>query len=86
MLAGAVPNLLYCFWLPTMNRTGRQFRNGHPSHWALAFAMAVLWLGTTLFYGVATAHLGAGGAILGWPLFMSLIVIAPSLIGMFTGE
>ncbi len=86
MLAGAVPNLLYCFWLLTKNRTGHQFRNGHASHWALAFAMAVLWLGSTLLYGVATAHLGAWGPILGWPLFMSLIVITASLIGMFTGE
>lgn len=86
MLAGAVPNLLYCFWLLTKNRTGHQFRNGRASHWALAFAMAVLWLGSTLLYGVATVHLGAWGPILGWPLFMSLIVITASLIGMFTGE
>ena len=86
MLAGAVPNLLYCLWLLTKNGTGHQFRNGRASHWALAFAMAVLWLGSTLLYGVATAHLGAWGPIFGWPLFMSLIVITASLIGMFTGE
>jgi L-rhamnose-H+ transport protein len=86
MLTGAIPNLMYCLWLLRKNRTANKFANGRLSHWALAFVMAVLWLGSTLLYGFAAAKLGSLGPVLGWPLFMSLIVIIASLLGMRTGE
>jgi len=86
MLAGAVPNLLYCFWLLGKNRTGRKFRAGGMGHWALAFAMAAFWFGSTILYGLSTVWLGVWGPILGWPVYMSLIVITASLLGMVTGE
>jgi L-rhamnose-H+ transport protein len=86
MLAGAVPNILYCLWLLRKNATVQRFGNGRMSHWGLAFVMAVFWFGSTLLYGWSTVKLGGWGPILGWPLFMSLIVITASLLGMFTGE
>jgi L-rhamnose-H+ transport protein len=85
LLSGAVPNLLYCVWLMKRNRSGRNYRTGH-SHWALAALMAVLWVGGTLLYGRAAGQLGTWGPILGWPLFMSLIVITATMLGMLTGE
>jgi L-rhamnose-H+ transport protein len=85
LLAGAVPNLLYCAWLMIRNRSSRRYRTGH-SHWVLAALMAVLWCGGTLLYGRAAGQLGTWGPILGWPLFMSLIVITATMLGMFTGE
>jgi L-rhamnose-H+ transport protein len=86
MLAGAVPNLLYCLWLLKKNRTAGKFPAGRLGHWALALVMAVCWFGSSLLYGLSTVQLGAWGPILGWPLFMSLIVITASLLGMLTGE
>lgn len=86
MLAGAVPNVLYCLWLLRKNRTICKFPGGGASHWGLAFAMAVFWFGSTMLYGLSTVKLGTWGPILGWPLFMSLIVITASMLGMFTGE
>lgn len=86
LFAGAVPNLFYCLWLLKKNGTVSKFRQGGGSHWALAFAMAILWFGSTVLYGLSATMLGAWGPILGWPLFMSLIVITASLLGMFTGE
>ncbi len=86
MLAGAFPNLLYCIFLLRRNRTGTRFRSGGIGHWALAFLMAVCWFGSTLLYGLSTVWLGALGPIVGWPVFMSLIVITASLLGMFTCE
>jgi L-rhamnose-H+ transport protein len=85
MLAGAIPNVLYCAWLIKRNHSGIRFRVGH-SHWALAAMMAVLWFGSTLLYGLATSQLGTWGPVLGWPLFMSLIVISATVLGMFAGE
>jgi L-rhamnose-H+ transport protein len=86
MVAGALPNLLYCFWLLKKNGTADKFPAGGASHWALAFVMAVCWFGSTVLYGVSTVMLGEWGTILGWPLFMSLIVIVASLLGMLSGE
>jgi L-rhamnose-H+ transport protein len=85
LLAGAVPNVLYCAWLMKRNRSGHRYREGR-SHWVLAAIMAILWFGSTVLYGLAAGQLGAWGPILGWPLFMSLIVITATMLGMFTGE
>ena len=86
MVAGSVPNLLYCLWLLRKNRTASKFPGGGFGHWSLAFLMAFFWFGSTFLYGLATVKLGSWGPILGWPLFMSLIVITASLLGMLTGE
>ena len=85
LLAGAIPNVVYCAWLMKRNRSGSRYRVGR-SHWALAAIMAVFWFGSTLLYGVAAGQLGTWGPVLGWPLFMSLIVITATILGMFTGE
>jgi L-rhamnose-H+ transport protein len=85
MIAGAVPNVLYCAWLMKRNHSGKKYREGH-SHWVLAAIMAGFWFGSTLLYGLAAGQLGAWGPILGWPLFMSLIVIFATTLGVFTGE
>jgi L-rhamnose-H+ transport protein len=85
MLAGAVPNVVYCAWLMKRNRSGFRYRVGR-SHWVLAAIMAVFWFGSTLLYGLAAVQLGPWGPILGWPLFMSLIVVTATILGMFTGE
>jgi L-rhamnose-H+ transport protein len=85
MIVGAIPNVLYCAWLMKRNHTGNRYREGH-SHWSLAAIMAGLWFGSTLLYGLAAGQLGAWGPILGWPLFMSLIVIFATTLGIFTGE
>jgi L-rhamnose-H+ transport protein len=86
MLAGAVPNILYCVWLLRKNHTSGHFPGGGVSHWLLASTMAVFWFGSTVIYGFSTIKLGTWGPILGWPLFMSLIVITASLLGVLTGE
>lgn len=85
MLAGAIPNVLYCAWLMKRNHSGSRYRVGR-SHWALAAIMAVLWFGSTLLYGLAAGQLGTWGPILGWPFFMSLIVITATTLGVLTGE
>jgi L-rhamnose-H+ transport protein len=86
MLGGAIPNILYCLWLLGKNGSNKKFIHGGASHLAMAFVMSVFWFGSTVLYGVSAGQMGVWGPILGWPLFMSLIVIAASLLGMFTGE
>jgi L-rhamnose-H+ transport protein len=87
MCAGGVPNLVYCIYLMRKNRTGTKFGlSGTGIYWILAALMAFFWFGSTVMYGVATVKLGELGTVLGWPLFMSLIVITASVWGVVTGE
>jgi L-rhamnose-H+ transport protein len=48
--------------------------------------MAFFWFASTIMYGVASSKLGELGPVLGWPFFMSLIVIMASVFGFLTGE
>jgi L-rhamnose-H+ transport protein len=87
MVAGGVPSLLYCLWLMRKNRTAGRFReSGSVSHWFLAVLMAFLWFSSTILYGASTTTLGQLGTVLAWPLFMSLIVITATALGVITGE
>jgi L-rhamnose-H+ transport protein len=87
LLAGAIPNIAYCVYLLMRQRSGVNFRSKEtPVYLALAMVMAILWFFSTALYGVATTQLGELGAVIGWPVFMSLIVVTAGILGMFTGE
>jgi len=87
MIAGGIPNLIYCVYLIRKNRTGGRFGlGGAAAYWLLAALMALFWFGSTVTYGASTTVLGSLGAVLAWPLFMSLIVITASIWGVLTGE
>jgi L-rhamnose-H+ transport protein len=87
MVTGGIPNLLYCAHLLRKNGNWNRFRIAESgSYWWLAGMMAIFWFGSTLLYGVSTRKLGSLGVVLGWPSFMSLIVITACLWGVATGE
>lgn len=87
MVAGGIPSLLYCLYLMRKNGTGNRFRiAGSGSYWFLAALMAFFWFSSTILYGASTTTLGQLGAVLAWPLFMSLIVITATVWGVVTGE
>ncbi len=86
MLAGAIPNLVYCIYLMNKNRTAKKFSAGGAAYWGLAALMALFWFASSIMYGMSSAKLGELGPVLGWPLFMSLIVIVASVVGIMTGE
>ena len=43
-------------------------------------------MGSTIIYGAVTAELADLGPVLGWPLFMSSIIITSNVWGFVTGE
>jgi L-rhamnose-H+ transport protein len=87
MVAGGIPNLLYCLYLIRKNKTGGKFSEGGTAgYWILALVMAIFWFGSTLMYGIAKGSLGSWGTSIAWPMFMSLIVITASVHGIRTGE
>ena len=84
MMAGAIPNLIFCLYLISKNHTGGRFgAKGTGSYWLLAGIMAICWFGSTLMYGVSSNLLGI---VVAWPAFMSLIVIMAMVWGVLTGE
>jgi L-rhamnose-H+ transport protein len=87
LLGGAVPNLLYCAYLLGRRKTWARFAGASLMlNLCLAATMAVLWFFSTALYGMASHELGAWGVVLGWPVFMSVIVIGAGLLGIATGE
>ncbi len=88
MVAGGIPNAIFCLYLLGKNHTGAKFAKTSTFFYVLlAGVMALFWFGSTVMYGVAsTKYLGDLGTVVGWPAFMSLIVITASVWGVLTGE
>jgi len=84
MVAGGIPNAIYCLYLVSKNKSGGKFGVGGTGvYWLLAAIMAFFWFGSTLMYGISANLLGI---VIAWPAFMSLIVITAMIWGVVTGE
>jgi L-rhamnose-H+ transport protein len=84
---GFVANFIYCVYLLNKNRTWAVFHQGNPSaYWPLGISMGLLWFGGIVFYGMGAASLGTLGAIVGWPIFMTIDIIAALFWGAVSGE
>jgi L-rhamnose-H+ transport protein len=84
MVAGGIPNAIYCIYLMKKNATAARFRSPETrSYWFLGALMAVGWFGSTVMYGISADKLGI---VVAWPAFMSLIVISAMIVGVATGE
>jgi L-rhamnose-H+ transport protein len=87
LAAGAIPNILYCLFLLNRKKSYQRFSDPTSKfYWFLALLMAALWLGSTLIYGIASHELGQLGPVIGWPLFMSVIVLSANGVGILSGE
>lgn len=87
LAGGAIPNLLYTAYLLRKNRTAGLYGGPESATYLfLTACMAALWFASTTLYGIASGLLGSLGAILGWPTFMSIVVVVASAIGWITGE
>jgi len=85
--AAFIPYIIYCVYLWKKNRTASLYKApGTGRNWVFGAIMGALWFGSTVIYGDITARLGNMGPILGWPLFMSAIIIASNVWGLATGE
>jgi L-rhamnose-H+ transport protein len=85
--AAFVPYIIYCIYLWQKNDTARLFRApGTGRNWLFGAVMGLLWFSSTVIYGAVTARLGSMGPVLGWPLFMSAIIVASNVWGLATGE
>lgn len=87
LTASLIPYLLYCAHLWRKHQSFRLYAlSGTGHYWVLGALMGVLWMGSLALYGAASIRMAAMGPILGWPLFMSVIIISSNVWGFATGE
>jgi L-rhamnose-H+ transport protein len=87
LTATLVPYLVYCAYLWRKNQSLRLFAlPGTGSYWLLGALMGVLWMSSIAIFGAASAAMAEMGPVLGWPLFMSAIIIVSNAWGFATGE
>jgi L-rhamnose-H+ transport protein len=85
--AGFVPGVFYCVYLMKKKSTMASFRTHAVWHyWLMAAFMGLLWYGSILLYSLSTTLLGALGPSIGWPLFLSSIVLISTIVGVLTRE
>jgi L-rhamnose-H+ transport protein len=81
------PYLFFCARLWRKNGSwGLFFAPATATHWALGFAMGALWFASIVAYGAAVARMADLGPVLGWPLFMSAIILTSNVWGLAMGE
>jgi L-rhamnose-H+ transport protein len=86
--AGFLANAGYCIYLLQKNRTWSALThvNFPVRYWLGAFLMGVMWFFGIAFYGMGATRLGTLGAVLGWPLFMAMNIVAANVWGAATRE
>ena len=87
LTATMVPYLAYCLLLWRKNDSFRLFRAAGTGHYfGYAAIMGLLWTSSLVMYGAAATYMSPLGPVLGWPLFMSVIIITSNAWGFATGE
>jgi len=85
--SGFLVNAGYCLYLLKRNGTwGKGRREDRPRNGLYAAAMGALWLLGFFFYGFGATWMGSYGSILGWPIFMTVMVLVANFWGIATGE
>jgi L-rhamnose-H+ transport protein len=84
--AGFVVNFVYCSILILRRGNAGLLRRDFLRNASLIAVMAALWIGSFYLYGMGAARMGRWGAIIGWPLFISLSILVGNLWGLSRGE
>ena len=85
---GFIANAVYCVYLLNKNHTWHVFI-GHKSgarYWLGGALMGALWFGGVVIYGMGAAALGVLGGIIGWPVYMTMDIVAGIFWGFIGGE
>jgi L-rhamnose-H+ transport protein len=87
LYAGFLPGVIYCLFLMRKHgNTAELAGNSRWYYWVMAALMGVLWYGSIVLYAISTTRLGELGTSIGWPLFLSSIVVASTIVGVVAGE
>ncbi len=85
--SGFLANAGYCLYLLKKNGGWKnEVAGAMGRNIVLASLMGVLWFFGMYFYGQGAAHMGEYGAVFGWPLFMTVMLLVANFLGILTGE
>jgi L-rhamnose-H+ transport protein len=85
--AGFIPGVIYCLKMMRKNgNVGDLAAKSRWYYWLMGMCMGALWFGSIVCYSLSTVKLGDLGAVIGWPLFLSAVVIGSTITGMLAGE
>jgi L-rhamnose-H+ transport protein len=86
--SGFLANAGYCVYLLQKNKSWGVFFDAKTSgkDWMGGALMGLLWFGSAALYGMGAIWLGALGGIIGWPIYMAMIIVTANLWGAITGE
>ena len=87
LIGGFIPTGLYTGYLLTRNKTWGLYLQPRTGRlWLVGLGMAIVWYIGLLFYGWGATAMGRLGAVIGWPLFMAVLILASNAMGFLTGE
>ncbi len=87
LTATLVPYLLFCSRLWKKNRSWNLYAAPKTGkYWLFGLVMGGLWFSSLVVYGAAAARMADLGPVLGWPLFMSAIILTSNVWGLAVGE
>lgn len=88
MAGGFLANAGYAIYLLGKNKTwGLYSAPGIPAgYWLGAIVMGLLWFGGISIYGMGASTMGPLGGVLGWPVFMSMVIVTANVWGALSGE
>jgi len=88
LTSGGCVNILYCLYLMITRKTTKQFFGPETlRNVGLGSIMGFLWCAGLYIYGFGVAKIGgSSGVVIGWVLFMTIIIIVGNLWGVWRGE
>ncbi len=88
LFGGFFANAGYAIFLLVRNRNWSLYSQGKAGvlDWIGCGVMGLLWFGGLSIYGMGAASLGQLGAVIGWPVFMSTVIITANVLGFLSGE
>lgn len=86
MLGGMLPNLGFSVWKLTANRTWPIFRTASSGEALLGVLMGILFIGSTVVYGLGASRLGPLGTSIGWGIMQTTQIVVGNAAGFVTGE
>ena len=86
MLGGMTPNIVYPLLLCFRHRSWGIFLTAPKSDVGLSVLLGVLFMGSTVLYGLGAVRLGLLGTSIGWGIMQIMQIVVGNLSGFLTGE